>query len=701
MKIGCVEKGAFVVFTHASNSRAIGIFAVFAIFLLCSINSFATNFTVNNTSDGGAGSLRFALQMSAATSGPHTISFNIPQSDPNFDSETGVWKITPATTYDYIIKSNVTIDGTSQTTNQGNTNLYGPEIYLDGNSQAINFCFSIINASNTVIKGFAIGGFMYGIQVFGTSSLNAVISGNYIGTNETADDVNGNFIGIEILTGANNTTIGGINPEDKNVISGNEHIGIRLLDVRYCNVFGNFVGVNRIGTEAIPNYDGISLEGAAKFNNIGGNTIAHRNLVSGNVAYGIPVFGAGAEGNVISGNLIGTDITGTFAIPNTYGVLFDDGSYNNILGGDTDAERNVLSGNSGYGVFIYNMGTNSNIIRGNFIGTNKSGESAIPNAVGIVIDGAAFKHIIDNNIISGNLQQGIYINITGCDSTKIVRNKIGLNVNDEPLGNGSDGIRISQGPKYSIIGGSVEEANQIAYNTGNGVYIMFDNDDNHLISCNAIYLNNGLGIDLFPPGVNANDTGDVDAGANDGMNFPEISDVSFAWGSGETSIVGTLDSPNPELCEIQIFKAIPNESGHGQALQYLASVTPNSEGLWTATIPIGVLDAEDFITALAIDADNNTSEFSITRSSVTIASLPCEKLESGSYIYPNPTADHFRIFGETPDCIEVFDSNGSVVFLSTPKNNLDYDISELKSGIYFVKFVANNFIQTHKLIIIK
>jgi hypothetical protein len=171
---------------------------IIALLLLCASSGFATNLTVTTTNDSGSGSLRFALQMAAATSGPHTISFNIPLSDPNYISETGVWKITASSSYDYIIKANVTIDGTTQTINQGNTNVYGPEIYIDGNNQTANYCFSIINVPNTTIKGLIISGFMYGIQIYGTLAVNSVISGNYIGTNETASVENGNYIGIEV-----------------------------------------------------------------------------------------------------------------------------------------------------------------------------------------------------------------------------------------------------------------------------------------------------------------------------------------------------------------------------------------------------------------------------------------------------------------------------------------------------------------------
>ncbi|HNQ68897.1 MAG TPA: T9SS type A sorting domain-containing protein [Bacteroidales bacterium] len=656
----------------------------------------ATTFTVTNTNDSGTGSLRYALQMAAATNGPHTINFNIPLSDPNYNETTGVWKLSPATSYTYIIKSDITIDGTSQTLNQGNTNVNGPEIYIDGNNQTANYCFSVINVPNTIIKGFIISGFMYGIQVYGTSALNTVISGNYIGTDELGMTENGNYIGIEITVGANYATIGGLNPEDRNVISGNEHIGIRLLDVQYCNIFGNYVGLNRLGSEAIPNYDGISLEGADKFNNIGGNTVAHRNIVSGNIAYGIPIFGAGAEGNVVAGNYIGTDASGTYSIPNNYGVLFDDGSYNNIVGGETDQERNIISGNAAYGIFIYNMGTNSNIVRGNFIGTDKTGVFAVPNYAGIVIDGAAFKNIIDFNIISGNLQQGIYINITGCDSTSITRNRIGVNVNNEALGNGSDGIRISQGPKYSLIGGSEELANIIAYNEGNGVCLMFDNDDYHLISYNVIYLNSGLGIDLFPPGVNQNDDGDADSGANQGMNFPDISNVIYHWGSGDTEVIGTLNTENPELCKIQIFAAIPHSSGHGQAYEFIAETYPDNLGNWNVYI-VG-LDPEQFLTCLAIDKDNNTSEFSITRSSTTIAYIS-GLVEDYYSIFPNPANDFFSLSNNSFKLLQIIDNKGTIIKSFIYDISGNYFIGDLSSGLYILKFVYENSVRLSKLII--
>jgi len=673
-------------------------FLVLVGFLSISVITEANTFTVTNTNDSGSGSLRDALQMAAYLAGPHTINFNIPASDPNYNSSLGVWIISPLSTFQYIIKNNVTIDGTTQTVNQGDTNPLGPEIYLNGNNNSVDFCFSVINASGVVIKGFTISDFMYGIQICGTTSINNTITGNYIGTNTTASDTAGNYIGIEIIAGANYNTIGGASIAEKNIISGNEHIGIRLLDVRYCSVIGNYVGVDRTGTNAIGNYDGISVEGASKFNIIGGANVNERNIVSGNVAYGIPVFGAGAEGNLIKGNYIGTDITGTIAIPNTYGVLFDDGASRNIIGGNTAAERNILSGNSGYGVFFYNMGTNNNIAKGNFIGTDVNGIAAIPNGVGIVVDGVAFKNIIDSNIISGNLQQGISINITGTDSTQITKNKIGVGINNNPLGNGGDGIRISQGPKYSIIGGSVADANIIAHNGGNGVYIMFPNDLFHLISYNSIYNNSGLGIDLFPPGVNANDIGDLDTGPNEGLNYPEIDTVIFISGQNKTIISGTLDTQNPEFCTIQIFKAITDLSGHGQGSEYLSTIIPDASGNWSDTL-FG-LTASDFLTTITIDPNNNTSEFSVARNTTTIASIDDYSNDKTINIYPNPSNGAFTIIGETITFVEIFDMKGMVIKKIKPLMvNPIVDITGVSNGVYIVKITTANKILVAKLIV--
>lgn len=64
------------------------------------------------------------------------------------------------------------------------------------------------------------------------------------------------------------------------------------------------------------------------------------------------------SGVLIQGNFIGTDVTGTFAMGNTDGVLFQ-GSNNDTIGGTTPAAANVISGNAGDAVVMSNQTGNS------------------------------------------------------------------------------------------------------------------------------------------------------------------------------------------------------------------------------------------------------------------------------------------------------------------------------------------------------
>lgn len=583
------------------------VFSILFIFLIN--NSYSNTFVVTNTNDAGAGSLRQAITNVNIYPGSHIVNFNIPTSDMGYNSSQGTWKIMLNSTLPIITHSNVLIDGTSQATFTGNTNIYGPEIMLDGNNNSwADFAFHIYNVSNVTIKGFIIGRFVVGIQISGASAQNNIVQGNYLGCNYNATDTLGNTEGIYILSGPQNNIIGGNSSALRNIVSGNNHVGIRVVNSNYNTIQGNFVGLNRTGNTALRNYDGISIEGTSKYNLIGGYASTERNYVAGNVAYGIPVFGAGCNYNIIAGNYVGTDTTGTIAIPNTYGVLFDDGASYNTLGGRVAGAGNLLSGNSGYGVFLYNFGTVKDTVVGNLIGTDYTGTIALPNANGIVVDGPSFLHTIENNVISGNIQMGIDIHIAGSDSNFVINNKIGTDISGNfPIGNQLDGIRIGEGPKYNFIGLS-GKGNIIAYNGGNGITVMTPAELYNTITSNSIYANQVMGIDLFPQGPTPNDSGDSDSGPNDLMNFPDI--VSFYNIPSTTNwiINGTLNNSTPNNCKIEIFKAEINGIGNAQGKLFLGSCYADISGGWIDTIS-GVTSADQLV-CTATDLNGNTSEFS-------------------------------------------------------------------------------------------
>ncbi|HNQ68643.1 MAG TPA: T9SS type A sorting domain-containing protein [Bacteroidales bacterium] len=573
---------------------------------------FANTYIVVNTNDGGTGSLRQAIQLCLdnPAGAPHFVHFQIPDTDPGYDPETGVWTIVfedeglPAFSTGYI-----TVDGTTQTSFAGDTNPYGPEICLNGSNRTVECCISLLNSSNNTIKGLIINEFLYGIQIYGESATQNKVVGCYLGCNYNGSERKGNVNAIEIISGASYNQIGDVGSANRNLVSGNEYAGIRMSDSHHNLIINNLVGVNLTGESELHNYDGITVEGAAAYNKIGGMTADSMNLASGNVAYGIDIFGVGCIGNVVQGNLIGTDITGSYAIPNTYGLLCDDRSNHNIIGGYLPGQGNLISGNTAFGAYFYNNGTSYMQLIGNKIGTDITGNYAIPNETGVHIDGASYANIVDGNLISGNLANGITVFGIYSDYNVIIRNKIGTDISGiNSIPNGVQGILVTQNAANTTIGGSPEHANLIAFNGRNGVKLESLQAKYNLISCNTFLNNAYMGIEIFPDDeINQNDEGDIDDGPNAMLNSPEIENLTFD-GSVAT-ISGIADVQNPATTKIEIYRAILNTNFIAEGVDYLGYTYCDASGNWSFNFNFE--NETDYYTAICIDEFNNTSEFAI------------------------------------------------------------------------------------------
>jgi hypothetical protein len=189
--------------------------------------------------------------------------------------------------------------------------------------------------------------------------------------------------GIVLKVAARNNIIGGSAQGERNVISSNDAVGIRV-DGAANVIQGNYIGTDVSGTMSRPNrMEGIWVAPGALDNLIGGPNPGEGNLISGNSLFGVSISGLGAKGNMIKGNHIGVDVTGRVALKNRYGVVLDNGSQNNIIGGSVPGEANVISGNQSAGVLIRALGTNDNLIIGNLIGTDSSGSERLGNGNGI------------------------------------------------------------------------------------------------------------------------------------------------------------------------------------------------------------------------------------------------------------------------------------------------------------------------------
>jgi hypothetical protein len=115
---------------------------------------------------------------------------------------------------------------------------------------------------------------------------------------------------------------------------------------------------------------------------------------------------AGGASNLIAGNYIGTDGSSALANVNA-GVIVDGGSTGNTIGGTAAGDRNVLSGN-GRGVVVAGSGANGNVVEGNYIGTNAAGTAAIGNGTDgvLVVNGATGNTIGGTTPGSGNVSSG-------------------------------------------------------------------------------------------------------------------------------------------------------------------------------------------------------------------------------------------------------------------------------------------------------
>src|SRR5262249_57055615 len=109
---------------------------------------------------------------------------------------------------------------------------------------------------------------------------------------------------------------------------------------------GNCIGTDITGTKALGNGIGINDSGGTNVT-IGGAGPGEGNLVSGNKGYGMNLYN-GASDTTVFGNLIGTDVTGTLPLGNITGVASSNSNAGIQIGGIGPGEANVIAFNTGY-----------------------------------------------------------------------------------------------------------------------------------------------------------------------------------------------------------------------------------------------------------------------------------------------------------------------------------------------------------------
>lgn len=454
-------------------------------------------------------------------------------------------------------------------------------------------------------------------------AVRTVIDLNYIGFDNLGGSCS-NYEGIRLA--GDGTSV------RRNIISNNE-IGVAVNRIEPVDpaptdntIADNRIGLGINGTGFSPNNTGILIEGEE-------NTLTG-NLVSGNSIAGIDVRG---DRNTISQNRVGTNATGNAAIANLAGIIVS-GSGNSILG-------NTVSGNTvGITISPFQDDTipTGNKIKGNFIGTNSTGNSPVPNTLdGILISNSRTTLIgglgpdipTDRNIISGNGRHGIALS-DGATQNRISGNYIGVATDGTTsLGNIGNGIRVGDSVSNTTIGGPEENSgNTIGYNGVNGIALANDAGNNNLIDPNRIFGNVLAGIDIGENGFTLNDPTDADSGPNNLQNYPTF---TLAIVGGDLIVIYQVDSAPQHSTYgtngiyVEFFEADATGAGrdflgfdHFLLSDYNNGTPGTREKNLGNAAALGVTSG-DRITATATDAEGNSSEFTpavpLSSSPVTIS----------------------------------------------------------------------------------
>jgi parallel beta-helix repeat protein len=349
--------------------------------MLCASQARATTYTVTNVNDTGAGSLRRAVTNANSNAGTDIIAFNVPSG--LLTSGVAVIKLTSGP---LVITEAVTVDGTTQTSNVGNTNagslgvggtvgvgalslssVNRPEVQVMNNaSPAIAIGFDV-QSSNVTIRALSIYGF--GTAANDDANANIRIGAGFstirieqsiLGASATSftDPGATRSVGDNIRsTGADSGTI------QNNLIGYSNGKGIQLgggstgWTVQNNEVRGN--GINN------SNLDGIDIE-----NGSGGNTVIG-NLFTANEALGVDMYQSSGSNTVQNNTITGNGI-GPNANVETAGVR--------VYGTGSLIDRNIINANYGAGVLVTTASTQNTITRNSIYAngtiTNKASAAA-------------------------------------------------------------------------------------------------------------------------------------------------------------------------------------------------------------------------------------------------------------------------------------------------------------------------------------
>ncbi len=314
-------------------------------------------FTVTNTNDAGAGSLRQAINDANASAGFDTINFNI--------APGGTQTIRPTSDRLPDITGPTLINGETQ---PGFTDTNTPIIEIDGS--AFLGAIGAFPAAAGYAPSPQMGFYYHGLRLVATAA-GSTVQGLVI-NNFTASGIK---LGIGEPTFASGT-------------NGPNNVTIQR----------NYIGTDITGTVA---------KGNGSFGDANGqsglygwrvnNTQYLNNLVSANWVTAVNIRGGSSTNNTISGNKVGTDVTGNFALGNhRWGIYAIDG--NTVIDNNVVSANGISNEDNGVGLGI-DARVGGNTVTNNKVGTNAAGTTGLQHRTGATIGTAG------GDVVSGNITQ--------------------------------------------------------------------------------------------------------------------------------------------------------------------------------------------------------------------------------------------------------------------------------------------------------
>jgi parallel beta-helix repeat protein len=203
------------------------------------------------------------------------------------------------------------------------------------------------------------------------------------------------------------------------------------------------------------------------------------------------------------------------------------------------------------------FGEDHHIIERNYLGTDPTGATAVPNGLrGLTGDG--FRGEITGNVISGNRRSGVFL--TGSSSLTMRDNRIGVAAaTDDPLGNGASGVFLGAG-------GALLEHNVIAYNSDFGIAL--PGFGGVQILENRIIHNVQPGIDI---GLDGPTLGTA----------PRITSARFDPSTGETVVEGITQAQANVYTSSETAYVYANTRDEAGGDIFLGSVLADGNGKFT------------------------------------------------------------------------------------------------------------------------